>query len=120
MTQLFVYGTLLPGEVRWRHLEQFVEGDGVRDVVRGTLYDTGLGYPAFVHEGTGEVHGMRFALRAGTRDSALDVLDEIEGAVAGLYRRISLSTDAGVRVFVYEYGQGVDLVPIPGGNWLTR
>ena len=120
MTQLLVYGTLLPGEVRWHHLAPFVDGEGVADTVQGTLYDTGLGYPAFVATGDGIVHGLRFRLTDATRDDALALLDEIEGAVAGLYRRITVSTGSGIDVFVYEYRRGLDLAPIPSGDWLTR
>jgi Gamma-glutamyl cyclotransferase, AIG2-like len=44
---LFVYGTLMPGRLRW----PLVAADVVRQrpsAVRGTLYDTGRGYPALV------------------------------------------------------------------------
>jgi len=118
--ELFVYGTLLPGQVRWIHLQPFVDGEGAVDTIGGTLFDTGVGYPAFVGAGDGRVHGMRFRLAPDTKKEALEVLDAIEGAVAGLYRRITVTTGDGVEVFVYEYGRGLDLEPIPGGNWLSR
>ena len=34
--RLFAYGTLLPGEVRWHHLEPFVESPGL--VQKGLMY----------------------------------------------------------------------------------
>ena len=46
VTDLFVYGTLLPGDVRWPLLERYVTGEGTSDAVAGLLYDTGLDYPA--------------------------------------------------------------------------
>lgn len=50
MGWLFVYGTLMPGHLRWRH----VAGDVAErrpGTIAGTLYDTGLGYPALVLAG---------------------------------------------------------------------
>ena len=117
---LFVYGTLLPGEARWACLEPFVEGPGPQDSTIGTLYDTGAGYPAFRRTGHRTVTGMTFALRADVLDRALDILDAVEGAVDGLYRRVRVMTGRGVDAWVYEYGGGLTLTPIPGGSWLTR
>ena len=42
---LFVYGTLTPDGGAWRILEPWIVGDACPDAVRGTLYDTGRGYP---------------------------------------------------------------------------
>ena len=132
---VFVYGTLLPGEVRWAFLEPFVSGPGLDDHVRGTLYDTGVGYPAFRagvaragvakvgvdDDGVGrDVIGMTFTLRAELAREALETLDAVEGAVDGLYRRIRVRTGRGITAWVYEYGGGLDLVPIPGGSWRRR
>src|SRR5262245_40257255 len=62
---LFVYGTLLPGEERWTFLEPFVTSrSGDVDSVRGTLWDTGLGFPAFTRAGGNRVHGCVFELRS--------------------------------------------------------
>jgi gamma-glutamylcyclotransferase (GGCT)/AIG2-like uncharacterized protein YtfP len=125
MTTLFVYGTLLPGEVRWHHLAPYVTDDGTPDAVPGTLYDTGLGYPAFRATGTSFVHGRRFTLVPDTLAAALAHLDAVEGAVRGLYRRITVRSVAGFDVELYEYGAdgthgALDLVAIPGGDWLRR
>jgi gamma-glutamylcyclotransferase (GGCT)/AIG2-like uncharacterized protein YtfP len=118
---LFVYGTLLPGEERWPILEQFVIGDGHPDAVAGTLYDTGEGYPAAAFEhGDGRVAGRVFRLDAGRLAEALEVLDEVEDAVLGLYRRVRVATDAGFEVWTYQHGEGLTLTPIAGGDWLTR
>lgn len=120
MEHVFVYGTLLPGEVRWHHLAPFVIGDGVGDSVDGTLYDTGVGYPA-ARFGTGStVHGQTFALRADTAVDALRLLDEVEGAVEGLYVRRSITTHRGITVWAYEYGHGLTLTAIAHGSWLAH
>ena len=122
MRHVFVYGTLLPGEVRWQFLDPHVAGDGVADHVVGVLYDTGAGYPAAVFGGDDEsrIVGMVFELREESFATALDELDEIEGAVAGLYRRVEVTTAAGLRAWAYEYGGGLELVPITGGSWRDR
>jgi gamma-glutamylcyclotransferase (GGCT)/AIG2-like uncharacterized protein YtfP len=121
---LFVYGTLLPGEVRWRFLEPFVVGDGELDAVPGVLYDTGHGYPAASFDsasaGGRTISGRVFGLHADRTSTALEQLDEIEGAVAGLYRRVTVTTRRGTDAWAYEYGGGLDLRPIDSGSWLDR
>ena len=119
-----MYGTLLPGEVRWRFLEPFVVGDGAADTVAGVLYDTGQGYPAaaFVRDDAVEVRiaGRVFELREEGSREALTRLDEVKGAEAGLYRRVAVRTDGGFDAWAYEYGGGLDLAPITSGSWLDR
>lgn len=114
---LFAYGTLLPGDVRWHHLERFVVDHGADDRTHGRLFDTGCDYPAAVFDGTDVVHGRVFTLRAELVDEALAWLDDVEGAVAGDYRRVVTTTAAGHRVWAYEYGGGLTLEPIAGGSW---
>ena len=124
MHQLFVYGTLLPGEVRWPFLEPFVVGEGIADTVAGVLYDTGQGYPAaaFATSGSseGRITGRVFELRGDRSGEALARLDELEGAVAGLYRRVEVTTTGGIGAWAYEYGGGLDLVCIEAGSWVDR
>lgn len=118
---LFAYGTLLPGEPRWRHLERFVVDEGAADAVSGRLFDTGRGYPAALFDDpTSRIVGRTFALLDASRDQALSHLDEVEGAVAGLYTRVLVRTDAGVLAYAYEFGGGLDLTPIPSGDWHDR
>jgi gamma-glutamylcyclotransferase (GGCT)/AIG2-like uncharacterized protein YtfP len=122
---LFVYGTLRPGESRWAHLAPFVVDQGWPDAVAGRLFDTGHGYPAarFAAEHPGRITGQTLVLLGGSLDRALHVLDEIEGAVWGLYRRVTVTTERGVRAFAYEYGDRDDhesLRPIPSGDWRAR
>jgi gamma-glutamylcyclotransferase (GGCT)/AIG2-like uncharacterized protein YtfP len=120
MTQhLFVYGTLRPGEVRWPFLEPFVIDEGHDDSVAGVVYDTGLGYPAAIFGGTSRILGRVYRLRNDRYDEALRVLDEVEAAVAGLYRRVIVETAAGHRAWAYAYGSGLTLTPIESGDWMS-
>ena len=121
---LFVYGTLLPGEVRWHFLEPFVVGEGKLDRVRGILSDTRQGYPAASFDvpldSASMIVGRVFGLVDEGSAEALAQLDEVEGAVAGLYRRVEVTTERGIVCWAYEYGGGLDLVAIEGGSWLER
>jgi gamma-glutamylcyclotransferase (GGCT)/AIG2-like uncharacterized protein YtfP len=121
---VFVYGTLLPGDVRWHHLEPFVVDAGWSDSVPGRLYDTGQRYPAAIFDARaapgGSIHGRTFALLEVSRTRCLEVLDEIEGVVGGRYRRLSVQTRRGTTAWAYEYGEGLDLVEIESGDWLDH
>ncbi len=133
--KLFVYGTLLPGDVRWHLLEPFVVDDGWPDTAPGRLYDTGLGYPAAVFgrstdgpvaddavDAAGErvVAGRTMPLLESSLGRALAVLDEVEGTVAGLYERIVVRTGRGHDAWAYRYGGGLELTPIDSGDWTTH
>lgn len=117
---LFVYGTLQPGDVRWHLLEPYVLDAGRPDAVPGELFDTGLGYPAARFGApAGVIHGRCYTLRSELLDGALTVLDAEEHSVPGGYRRVTVTTCAGEVAWAYEYGSGLDLAPIPSGNWLA-
>jgi gamma-glutamylcyclotransferase (GGCT)/AIG2-like uncharacterized protein YtfP len=95
---LFVYGTLMPGRLRW----PLIADDVVRrrpSAVPGTLYDTGLGYPALVVGGDGRVPGwlLRLSERA---PAVLAQLDAVEGP---RYRRTGVTTEDGVAALTYAY-----------------
>lgn len=118
---LFVYGTLRPGEVRWRHLSPFVVGGGREASVAGDLYDTGLSYPAAMFGGEQRIHGRVYSLAETTLPEALAHLDEVEGAVRGLYSRLVVTTDAGELAWAYQCGEPALLrTCIVGGDWLRR
>jgi len=120
LDQVFCYGTLLPGEERWHYLEPYVLAQD-EDQASGRLYDTGLGYPAALFDQVGVIHGMVFTIDRLRRDEALDLLDEIEGAVAGLYHRVSLVTALGRNAYGYQFGGGIEgLTAITHGRWLDR
>jgi gamma-glutamylcyclotransferase (GGCT)/AIG2-like uncharacterized protein YtfP len=133
--ELFVYGTLRFGDVRWKFLQPFVVDHGVPDTARGTLFDTGAGYPAAFFSvatdpvapkdrsgGDPVIIGHRYRLIDAEAENALRELDEIESAVTGLYRRIRIVTDAGCHAWAYQYGLEpenplLNLQPIPSGDW---
>lgn len=116
---VFCYGTLLPGEQRWPYLEPFVQSHE-DDRVSGRLFDTGLGYPAARFDHVGVIHGRVFRLDPLRFVEALDLLDEIEGAVDGLYHRVSLVTSLGIAAYAYQHGGAMEgLTPISGGDWMS-
>jgi gamma-glutamylcyclotransferase (GGCT)/AIG2-like uncharacterized protein YtfP len=81
---LFVYGTLLPGHLRWRMLEPHQSSHGHARSC-GQLYDTGNGWPAAVFDAPGiaagrpAVRGAIVRFPAGSLASLLPALDEMEG-----------------------------------------
>jgi gamma-glutamylcyclotransferase (GGCT)/AIG2-like uncharacterized protein YtfP len=117
---VFVYGTLRPGDVRWPVLQPFTLDGGTPDSVSGELFDTGLDYPAAVFGPHGTIHGQTFALIEATLERAIAVLDEVEDVVGGEYHRVSVRTGRGVEAWAYAYGAGLDLTPIPSGDWLLH
>ena len=120
IASVFCYGTLLPGEERWPYLEPFVVAHAP-DRVPGRLWDPGHDYPAARFDQIGVIHGEVFDLDPVRLDEALRLLDEIEGAVEGLYHRISITTALGRAVYAYQYGGGIEhLTAIPHGRWLER
>lgn len=117
---LFVYGTLKVGHCRWPILEPFVHGGATgltEATVPGRLYDTGLDYPAarFDHDGT--IRGQVGRLVADRMQEALEVLDEVEGAVVGEYRRVVVVTRDGERAWAYEFGGSAAGLPDLDGVW---
>jgi gamma-glutamylcyclotransferase (GGCT)/AIG2-like uncharacterized protein YtfP len=121
---VFVYGTLRPGDVRWKFLEPFVVDEGWDDTITGRLFDTGQDYPAALLDGRAEpggiIIGRTYALLSASIDQCLQVLDAEESSVVGSYRRVLATTRLGVPVWVYEYGEGLDLIAIDSGNWFDR
>lgn len=115
-----MYGTLRPGDVRWHHLRPFVVDDGWADEVTGSVYDTGLDYPAAIFDGSATIHGRTYALLETSLRQCLAILDDVEGVVDGGYRRVVVTTARSVSAWAYEYGTGLDLTLIESGDWLDR
>ncbi len=121
---VFVYGTLRPGDVRWHHLAPFVVDDGWIDTIPGSLFDTGLDYPAALVDDRANpdsfIVGHCFGILEESIEQCLVVLDEVEGIVERVYRRVVVTTATGVRAWAYEYGDGVGLEPIDSGDWFVH
>ena len=120
ISHLFVYGTLRPGDVRWPMLAPWVVDDGRDDTVAGRLFDTGLAYPAAIFGPGGTVVGRTYELQIQTIEQALRLIDDEEDTVLGRYRRVEVRTGHGLQAWTYQYGTGLDLIPIPSGDWFTR
>ncbi len=72
VTNLFVYGTLMPGESNFRQIEDFVL-DHKAGTIDGILVDLGA-FPALI-SGEGIVKGIMLR----TMQEALKITDRIEG-----------------------------------------
>lgn len=137
MHRLFVYGTLLPGRLRWPLLRPFVTDHGPASVP-GRLFDSGRGWPVAVFEaatagatagapdgepdgdpgptfhrdGSGSapvprVPGVVVALDPDRSGEAVELLDRVEGTAAGLLHRIRVTTVAGEVAWAYHHPHAV-------------
>jgi len=105
---LFVYGTLMPGHLRWAVLEPHAVGWRPA-AVEGHLYDTGQGWPAAVFTpGDDLVRGWAVDLHPDVADVVLAHLDEVEGVDQGLFRRVEVTLLGGEPVVAYELGTSPD------------
>ena len=98
MRALFVYGTLMPGRLRW----PLIAADVMRQrpsAIPGTLYDTGHGYPALVVGGDRRVPGWLLELS----ERAPTVLEELDVVEGPHYRRTAVTTVDGIRALTYAY-----------------
>jgi gamma-glutamylcyclotransferase (GGCT)/AIG2-like uncharacterized protein YtfP len=117
VTRLFVYGTLVPGEVAAAVLDVWTIGDPELDAARGVLYDTGRGYPAatFSDDAATLVHGAVVALDPARLTTALETLDRYEGRE---YRRLTIRTAKGRDAHAYGWIGPLDgCVPVRTGRW---
>ena len=108
-TWVFVYGTLMPGHLRWEVLAPHAAEHRPAQV-SGMLWDTGRGWPALqVADDLIDVSGLDrrtvaghlVRLADGAAARVLDTLDEIEGVDRGLYRRVLVGID-GTEAWTYE------------------
>jgi gamma-glutamylcyclotransferase (GGCT)/AIG2-like uncharacterized protein YtfP len=112
---LFVYGTLIPGERWWGVVEGFVVAHRPARTY-GYLYDTGDGYPAATFSADApEVDGVVLTLRPPA--VALARLDRFEGDE---YTRTTVTTTDGATVVAYEWrGDVRRLRRIGSGSWTS-
>jgi gamma-glutamylcyclotransferase (GGCT)/AIG2-like uncharacterized protein YtfP len=114
--QVFVYGTLMPGDCRW----PLIADDVValrRAEVPGRLFDTGRDYPGARFELDGAIHGWVLELRSTSSEQTIERLDEIEGTVHGNYRRVEVTTVIGDRCWAYQIETSVAGLRDLNGVW---
>jgi gamma-glutamylcyclotransferase (GGCT)/AIG2-like uncharacterized protein YtfP len=115
---VFVYGTLMPGELRWQALAPFAEvwEDATTE---GRLWDTANGYPAATFERCeASIPGVVVWIHADRWDQAVRRLDEIEGE-GSLYRRVQVKTSVGPAISYEWLGTTTGLRALPSG-WRRR
>jgi gamma-glutamylcyclotransferase (GGCT)/AIG2-like uncharacterized protein YtfP len=112
--RVFVYGTLMPGESRWRYLSPYAYSWQAA-TAPGRLWDTGCGYPAAkFDDDAGEIPGVTVVLASHWAETAIRVLDEIEGEGV-LYRRVEVSSSSGTAVSYEWLGPTDGFSPLPRG-----
>lgn len=105
--RLFVYGTLMPGRLRWPILERFAGTCRVAHVA-GTIYDSGDGWPVAVFAGgDAVVPGVLVDLDPSTLAEALPVLDDVEDTATDKLRRIVVTTTEGEAAWAYHHPAAV-------------
>lgn len=128
--QVFVYGTLKPGEMGFRRFCEPYVIDQKEALAPGRIYHLSLGYPAFTLE-TGWVKGVLLTLSTAT---ALAKLDEFEAFYPdhpqdSEYQRIwhqiydqdqTFLTYAWVYAMTKEQVEGLRGEWIPDGFWQSR
>ena len=115
---LIVYGTLMTGERTHRFCENSVSITPC--IVKGTLYDTGYGFPAFVPEGATEVKAELIEIPI----SAWADVDRLEGYPRMYDRRLypaTLADGTKTKAWIYVMNR---LPPqstmIESGDWKNR
>ena len=110
----FVYGTTMPGHLRYPFIEEFV-ARATPDRVTGRLYDSGAGYPAAKFGGgLAWIDGYRLEIREGREHEARRVFTEME---AGLFDPVTLRTESGFMTTMYEWIGPVDDLEELDGRW---
>jgi gamma-glutamylcyclotransferase (GGCT)/AIG2-like uncharacterized protein YtfP len=110
--RVFVYGTLQPGDEAWQVIEPMVTGRPRPAVARGTLYDTGMGYPALTLDGDDVVPGWVLPIRS--PHSTMSTLDKYEGPD---YRRTRIVLADGHVCWTYVWTEPVTGMPVLASGW---
>ncbi|MDN3427146.1 gamma-glutamylcyclotransferase [Microbacterium sp. APC 3898] len=91
---LFAYGTLKQGGKYHCYLEE-AELVEEQATAKGTLYDTGMGYPAMVLSDNGQVEGEIYEI-PDVLWPALDYLEDYSGnPETDLYEKVTITVQAG-------------------------
>ncbi len=110
----FVYGTTMPGHLRYPLIEEFVAAS-TPDRVTGRLYDSGAGYPAAKFGGGIKmIDGYRLEIRRGREAEARRAFTAME---SGLFDPVTIRTEAGVEVTAYEWLDAVEGLEELDGRW---
>lgn len=111
-THMFVYGTSMPGHLRYPQIAEFV-AEATPDRAEGQLYDSGAGYPvAKFGAELGTVEGFLLRLRPDRVSEASRTMTQTE---SGLFERVTIETESGVMAWAYEWiGTTEGLEPIEG------
>ncbi len=114
-THYFMYGTMMPGHLRYPEIDDFV-GSTTRDGVAGHLFDSGAGYPAAKFDaGETEVEGYLLRILPGEEAEAARTIAEQEG---NLFRPVTVETRGGTEAIAYEWvGSTEGLEELPDGVW---
>jgi len=113
-TYFFVYGTTMPGHLRYSLIEDFV-AEASPATVPGRLYDSGNGYPAAKFGGgQGSIEGYLLRLRPERVAEARRTFTEME---AGMFEPVTVTTDRGVTATAYEWIDDVDGLQRLDGMW---
>lgn len=116
INKVFVYGTLLQGEIRSPHMSdcKLLKVLGVS----GTLYDTKRGYPAasFDEDSEQTIYGELYVMD--NLEQKLKELDQIEGVESGLFNRVVLN-HKGLNFYTYDAGSSLNSNPnkLEEGSW---
>ena len=119
---LFVYGTLMRGEMRFQYIRKAAPASILLASTTGRLHDHGE-YPGMSLAGEGRVHGE--LVRIDGMSALLPVLDEVEGFAGfgrsgNLYRRSLVAVEAGtapVLAWTYVMQRAGGGAPIESGDW---
>lgn len=119
-SRLFVYGTLMPGRLRWPILAPFVLSHRV-GAVPGTIFDSGFGWPVAVFASSvdgvdGVVPGVVVDLDPHRLDEALAILDDVEDTATDTLRRVMVVTTDGGRAWAYHHHKAVGAM-VQIGRW---
>ena len=97
----FAYGTLRPGESRWSAIVDCINDTEPAEVV-GRRFDTGLGFPGLVLDGSGPVDGVLLHPHRATHHALRERLDAIEGH-PHLYTRTLVRLVDGRVAWIYAW-----------------
>lgn len=113
-THFFVYGTTMPGHLRYPLIQDLV-AESTPASVSGRLYDSGAGYPAAKFGGgEGTIDGYLLRIRPERVAEARRVFTEIE---AGLFEPVTVTTVNGVTATSYEFIGAIDGLNRLGSRW---